>query len=88
MENVISFYTRHAFQPATTEERRKILSHLENKSIFKEDLTEEENAIANSIKVRKLYRLEDINHIGRFITDNIQGRHLSLQRGNLGLTQV
>ncbi|KIJ40868.1 hypothetical protein M422DRAFT_780554 [Sphaerobolus stellatus SS14] len=88
MEKLVDFYSRHAYEPSTTEERTNILARVQDGSFNNSTLTKRENAILNSLKVRKLYRLEDINRINHFVEDNIHGRRLKLERGRLGLVEA
>ncbi|KIJ53640.1 hypothetical protein M422DRAFT_241881 [Sphaerobolus stellatus SS14] len=88
MERLDDFYGQHAHsETSTTEERANILSRAQDPN-GKNTPTKKEKAILNSIEVRRLFHLEDINRINHLVADNILGRRLKLERGCLGLVEV
>lgn len=92
LDKLIGLYSKHAFTPSEPEKREQLLKEFgESYDISKLDTEvedEETKAILKSMAVRKLFRIEDINHINNYVADNVEGFRLKVERGKLGLERI
>lgn len=95
LHKTINFLAEHAFEPSLPEERGALIAKygdpLEKAPVAmpgdtRQDL--ESKAVLKGMAVRKLMRTEDIVHIDNFISDNLNGYRLRLERGKLGLEKA
>lgn len=95
LNKTVEFLAEHAFEPSLPEERAALIAQygdpLSTRPLASASDTAEETrskAILKGVAIRKLMRTEDIVHIDNFISDNLHGYRLRLQRGQLGLERA
>ncbi|KAJ7888692.1 FAD/NAD(P)-binding domain-containing protein [Mycena olivaceomarginata] len=87
---LIEFYSRHAFEPSTSEERHDLLEKFGDpiQSLNSASDDTQSTAILRSMAVRKLLSVDETNHIDNYVADAVEGFRLRLKRGNIGLEKV
>jgi hypothetical protein len=87
---LIEFYSRHAFEPSTSEERHDLLEKFGDpiQSLNNASDDTQSTAILRSMAVRKLLSVDETNHIDNYVADAVEGFRLRLKRGNIGLEKV
>ena len=70
--------------PSTTQDEARIE---EKAGVDPEGLSPDELKILNTIRARRMMRMEDVMHIDNFGVDAIEGYVPRVQRGNLGLVK-
>lgn len=86
LRQTIDFCTS-AFAPSSAEEKSRVeelvLQASGNGTAAQQTMSEDPEA--KRIEARKLMRTSDTLHIDAFVSDDINGLHLKLKRGQLGL---
>jgi len=87
---LIEFYSRHAFEPSSPEERHDLLAQFGDpiQSLNSASGDAQSTAILRSMAVRKLLSVDETNHIDNYVADAVEGFRLRLKRGNIGLEKV
>ncbi|KAJ7176134.1 FAD/NAD(P)-binding domain-containing protein [Mycena crocata] len=85
-KQLIEFYSRHAFEPSTSEERHELLGHFDAtlQAVNHKDNIHSK-AILQSMAVRQLLSIDETNHIDNYVSEAVQGFHLQMKRGNIGI---
>lgn len=92
LNKTIMFLAEHAFEPSQPEERAALVEQHGEKlpGVLPGDNEEaaRAKAILKGVAIRKLMRTEDIVHLDNFVSDNLNGLRLRLERGGLGLDRA
>ncbi|KAK7028532.1 Sulochrin halogenase [Favolaschia claudopus] len=86
---LIEFYSRHAFEPSSPEERHDLIEKFGDPlQSLKSSDDAQSTAILRSMAVRKLLSVDETNHIDNYVADAVEGFRLRVQRGSIGLERV
>ncbi|KAG7439819.1 FAD/NAD(P)-binding domain-containing protein [Guyanagaster necrorhizus] len=92
----IEFLGKHVFEPSYPEQRAELVSLYGDQLDVvpklrvpgEDDAQAESKAILKHMAVQKLIRMEDVAHIGNYVSDVFEGYRLRLKRGELGLDKA